>query len=94
MYRYYFRRKKKQYEWLTSEYFLGWIKEQKIIDYVYGEYSHPEIIRKSGELLVKMCKYDLFTKKEVDIIWKVFESNYHEDIIRATLEVIEMLVKC
>ena len=50
----YFGRKKKKYEWLTNEIFLQWIKDNKIIEYVYGEYSHPEIIRKSGELLEKM----------------------------------------
>ena len=50
----YFSRKKKKYEWLTTETFLQWIKDNKIIEYVYGEYSHPEIIRKSGELLDKM----------------------------------------
>jgi hypothetical protein len=88
-----FRKKKKQYEWLTLEHFLNWIKDQKLIDYVFGEYSHPEIIRKSGELLSKMCQMDLFSKKEIDLIWSVFDSNYHEDIIRATLEVIEMVVR-
>lgn len=50
----YFRKKKKQYEWLNIEDFLEWIKEKQIIEYVFGEYSHPEIIRKSGELLEKM----------------------------------------
>ena len=53
---------KKQYEWLTLEIFLEWIKNEKLIDYVFGEYSHPEIIRKSGELLQKMCKQGLFSK--------------------------------
>lgn len=89
----FYRKKKKQYEWLTSLTFLEWIKEAKIIDYVYGEYSHPEIIRKSGELLQKMCQYELFSKKEIDLIWTVFEGNYHEDILRATLDVIEVIVK-
>jgi hypothetical protein len=89
----YFRKKKKKYEWLTSLYFLQWVKDQKIIDYVYGEYSHPEIIRKSGELLGKMCKYNLFSKNEIEIIWSVFDSSLHEDIMNAALEVVEMIVK-
>jgi len=50
----FYNKKKKQYEWLTIDTFLEWVKSQKIIEYVYGEYSHPEIIRKSGELLQKM----------------------------------------
>jgi hypothetical protein len=50
----FYNKKKKQYEWLTIDTFLGWVKSKKIIEYVYGEYSHPEIIRKSGELLQKM----------------------------------------
>ena len=89
----YFGKKKKKYEWLTNEIFLQWIKDNKIIEYVYGEYSHPEIIRKSGELLEKMWKYHLFSKEELEIIWNVFESNLHEDIVQATLEVVEMIVK-
>lgn len=89
----YFRKKKKKYEWLTTQTFLEWIKENKIIEYVFGEYSHPEIIRKSGELLVKMCKYELFSKHELEILWSVFDSNLHEDILMASLDVVEMLVK-
>ena len=89
----YLRKKKQKYEWLTAQIFLEWIKDQKIIDYVFGEYSHPEIIRKSGEILCKMCKYGLFSKKEIDLIWTVFDSNFHEDILIATLNVIETVVK-
>lgn len=89
----YMRKKKKKYEWLTSQVFLEWIRDQKIIDYVYGEYSHPEIIRKSGEILCKMWKYQLLSIKEIDLIWKVFDSNFHEDIMRATLDVVEEIWK-
>ena len=89
----YMKKKKKKYEWLTSQVFLEWIRDQKIIDYVYGEYSHPEIIRKSGDILWKMWKYQLLSIKEIDLIWKIFESNFHEDIMRATLSVVEEISK-
>ena len=88
---YYRAKSKRQYEYLDLDMFLHWIKDNKLIDYVFGEYSHPEIIRKSGELLQKMCQKGLFKKKEVDLIWSVFNSNFHEDIIAATLDVIEMI---
>lgn len=81
----YFRKKKKQYEWLKIENFLEWIKTAKIIDYVYGEYSHPEIIRKSGELLEKMCQYRLFTNHEIDIIWTIFEVSSLLILFRETI---------
>lgn len=84
-------RSKKNYEYLDLDMFLGWIKDNKLIDYVFGEYSHPEIIRKSGELLQKMCQKGYFKKKEVDLLWSVFNSNFHEDILAATLDVIEMI---
>lgn len=89
----FYNKKKKQYEWLTIDTFLEWVKSQKIIEYVYGEYSHPEIIRKSGELLQKMWQNNLFSKKEIDIMWSVFDANFHEDIILAVLDVIEGIVK-
>jgi hypothetical protein len=89
----FYAKKKKQYEWLTIDAFLQWVKDQKIIEYVYGEYSHPEIIRKSADLLQKMCLNGLFSKKEIDIMWSVFDSSFHEDIILAVLDVIEKIVK-
>lgn len=87
----YSKKAKKKYEWLTLDIFLTWIKDEKLIEYVFGEYSHPEIIRKSGELLQKMWQHGLFAKKEIDLVWSVFTSNFHEDIISAGLDVIEMI---
>lgn len=40
-----------------------------------------------------MWKYSLFSKKEIDLIWNVFDSKLHEDMTRATLEVIEIIAK-
>ena len=87
----YLRKSKKYYEWLTLEISLEWIKDEKLIDYMFGEYSHPEINRKFGEFLQKMCKQGLFLKKEINLIWSVSDQNFHEDIISASLEVITMI---
>ena len=84
----YLRKSKKYYEWLTLEISLEWIKDEKLIDYMFGEYSHPEITRKSGEFLQKMCKQGLFKN---NLIWSVLDQNFYEDIISVSLEVITMI---
>ena len=67
-----------------------WITQERIVEYVYIENPHSELIRRSSELIYlrSINKSDPFPQSLVDEIWKCC-SEKHEDIVRASLSMLE-----
>ena len=76
--------------WLTLQHYAEWITKEGIIEYIYIESPHSELIRRAGELvyLRAVNKSNPFPQSLIDEIWKCCTEK-HEDIIRASLDVLQ-----
>lgn len=75
---------------LTFSTLSEWITQERIVEYIYVENPHSELIRRSAELIYlrSINKTDPFPQSLVDEIWKCC-SEKHEDIVRASLSMLE-----
>jgi hypothetical protein len=78
-------------KWLNYEKYAKWIIDQRIIDFIFTENPHVELIKRSNDLL-RLLTIDekFFTPEIMDMLWSCCKEK-HEDIIRATLEIIQDL---
>lgn len=57
-------------KWLTAESMKNWIIQEKILDIVFGENTHLEIVKRSGCILKFLAKQGAFPAEAVELIWK------------------------
>lgn len=54
---------------LSNSYLVDWIKEKKLIEYVFGESGHPELIKRSKPILRLLAIKEELTDTHLDIMW-------------------------
>jgi len=59
-----------------------WIIEQKVLESIYDENAHAQIIRRSSHILIFLLKQKLITNDILDLMWNC-QKNKHEDIVLA-----------
>ncbi|KAJ3428845.1 ubiquitin carboxyl-terminal hydrolase faf-x-related [Anaeramoeba flamelloides] len=59
----------------TTETLAQWIKENEIIEILFGNRSHPELIKNSLPILRILARNDLIEKQHINLIWSV--STHH-----------------
>ena len=75
--------------------FSDWIVANKVIDFIFKENPHSELIKRSYNILSIMAQdAETFPDDMVALIWSCCSSEKHEDIIRATYELITELANC
>ena len=74
--------------------FSNWIAETQVLEYIYVENPHCELIKRSLELtyLRAIDKENPLQDHMIDSIWTC-ATEKHEDIMRATLSTIEHLIQ-
>ena len=74
--------------------FSNWIAETQVLEYIYVENPHCELIKRSLELtyLRAIDKENPLQDHMIDAIWAC-ATEKHEDIMRATLTTIEHLIQ-
>ena len=86
-----------QYEvtkWLTQAKYCEWLLENRIIEFIFAENPHVELIKRSAEIIRLLAQDErYFTTDIVDLLW-VCCSEKHEDIIRSTLDLVQDLATC
>jgi hypothetical protein len=76
---------------LTEEKYASWIINEKIIEFIFLENPHVELIKRSGEILRLLTIDEKFFSPEViEMIWSCCREK-HEDIVRASLDLIQEL---
>ncbi len=75
-------------KWLNATSFSEWLLRQQILEFIFVENPHVELIKRSHEI-VRMISQDekLFTPAFVDMIWACTREK-HEDIVRATFDLL------
>jgi len=89
-----FDKKNKVGKDVSSEQLAEWLSDCKIIDYIYKEAKHPELISRSTELLSNLAINNRLNKETIEMLWETcINEHKHEAVAEATLNVIASLAK-
>ena len=55
--------------WLSSARLIEWLQAHNLLDIIFGEKSHPELVKRSGALLKLLYRKDMFTRTDLDAVW-------------------------
>ncbi len=71
---------------------LDWIKRNRVLQLVFNDNVHAEMIKRGTAILLFVAKYDTALGREVlDLVWNC-QLNKYEDIVRAIYETIESII--
>ena len=76
--------------WITYDYLVSWVLNNEILETIFIESIHPEMIRRSYPIVSMLVREDKLNKVYLEIIWNNAR-DAHEDTVRATLELIQKL---
>ena len=78
-------------KWLTQPKYCQWLLDNRIIEFIFAENPHVELIKRSSELIRLLAQDETYlTTDIVDLLW-VCCSEKHEDIIRSSLDLVQDL---
>ena len=67
--------------WLKPEYLINWIEEHKLVEYLLGESSHVEVIKRSSSLLIFLANNNHLTVEHLDLLWKSQEDKHEATVL-------------
>lgn len=73
-----------------TEYLVNFIKENKLVDYLVGVDSHPQLISRSSNIVGFLIMTNTYTDLETDTIWKTVTESQDSPIVS---EVLSMLIR-
>ena len=76
--------------WITYDYFISWILKNHVLETIFINSVHPELIRRSFDVVSMLAKEDKIDKAYLEIIWNNAQDS-HEETVRATLELIQKI---
>lgn len=68
--------------------FANFIKAHKLVDYIVGTGSHPELISESGNIVGFLVVTKVYTNKETDTIWQSVTTSQDPRVVEAILRMI------
>lgn len=78
-------------QWLTIERFADWLKEANIVEFIFLENPHDELIKRSGDVIRGMAQGGSLQEEHISMIWSCARGDKHENIVRATYELVSDL---
>lgn len=80
--------------WLDVDRFTDWLTEKQIIPFLFKESVHHELIRRSGALLRVLAENKKMSEADLVMLWdSSIAGDKHEDVVRATLDVMQELAE-
>ena len=77
---------------LDKQKVLELFEEEELIDIIFGESTHAEIVRRSQDIVLFYVFQENLTKSHIDLIWKCcFEK--HEDISRSSVSILANIAR-
>lgn len=73
-------------------FFGDFIISNKLVDYIVGTGSHPELIAESGNIVGFLAATKAYRDKETDIIWHTIATSEDPRVVEATLHMQELVV--
>ena len=68
--------------------FAEYIMANKLVDYIVGTGSHPELISESGNIVGFLMATKSYTNKETDIIWQTVITSQDPRVVEAVLRML------
>lgn len=68
--------------------FAQYIMKNKLVDYIVGTGSHPELISESGNIVGFLMATKIYTNRETDIIWQTVTTNQDPRVVEAVLRML------
>lgn len=86
-----FGQRKAKTDWLTHEYFVGWVIKNEILETIFMDSAHPELIRRSFDFVHMLATLGKIDQKYIEILWNNVRGT-HEETARATLDLLLKIV--
>lgn len=77
-------------DYVTTKYLVNFLRENKIVDYIVGIDSHPQLISRGGNIVGFLVVTSTYTNEDTDIIWKTVAESHDP---RTIAEVLAMLTR-
>jgi len=77
-------------KWLGLSGFISFLLKYRVVDRIFINCTHCELIKRSYELLKTLAEYGKLNKSLLTIIWNNSQGK-HEEIMRATLDILQKL---
>lgn len=74
-------------KFITQEILKEWIVTNKLLEIVFGENTHLEIVKRSGCILKFLAKLQALPEDAVDLLWKC-QLGKHEEMVRVVYSAI------
>jgi hypothetical protein len=78
--------------WLKPEYLCKWISDNKLVEYILGDSSHIEVIKRSATVLQFLSHNKQLTKHHLDLLWRSLEDK-HEATVLGVYETINEIAE-
>lgn len=77
----------KSTKYLNAKIFVKWILDNKILEVIFGDSIHIEIVKRCSDIPKFMAKYESIPLEVIDLLWNSCEGK-HEAIVRAIYDII------
>ena len=67
--------------WLKPEYLCNWLLENQLLEYILGENSHVEVVKRSTSVLKFLSNCKALTKDHLDLLWKCQEDKHEATVL-------------
>lgn len=78
-------------KWLSAEALKEWLIQQKVLETVFGENTHLEIVKRTGSILKFLARQQALPAETIDLIWKC-QQGKHEEMVRVVYNIIKDIV--
>jgi len=78
-------------QWLTLERLGEWLEAAGILEFVFLENPHDELIKRSADVVRGMAQGGALKEEHVALIWSCARGDKHENVVRATYELVSEL---
>jgi|LauGreDrversion4_2_1035121.scaffolds.fasta_scaffold14831_4 hypothetical protein len=78
-------------KFITEDILKDWLLQNRVLDIVFGENTHIEIVKRGGCILKFLAKLNSLPEESVDLIWRC-QQGKHAEMVRVVYSIIQELV--
>ena len=79
-------------KWIKPEYLCRWIYDNKLVEYLLGDSSHVELIKRSASVLRFLSVHKQLTKDHLELLWKWQDGKHEANVLGVFETIIEIWV--
>jgi len=83
--------KEKPPKFVNADSLKNWILEQKVLEIIFGENTHVEIVKRSSSVIMFLAKEGSLPNDVVELVWRC-QIGKHEDMVRVVYSTIQEIL--